>query len=98
MAGEDELMIYSDSRYSKGTVIVANDSRTNTYPTGVYRVFPKARTDYYSYTWVEGDRIDLVANYLLGTPFFWWKIMDFNPEIPDPFSISVGTVLRIPRV
>jgi hypothetical protein len=91
-------MIYSDSRYAKGTVVVAQDARDGTYPTGVYRVFPKARSEFYNYTWVQGDRIDLVSNHLLGSPFFWWKIMDFNPEINDPFTIPIGTVLRIPRV
>jgi hypothetical protein len=64
----------------------------------VYRTFPKARTNFYTYTWVEGDRIDLISNSLLGSPNFWWKIMDFNPEIINPFNIPVGTTLRIPSV
>lgn len=91
-------MIYSDSRYAKGNVIKAQDSRTGDYRTTVYRVFPKVKSNFYYYTWVENDRIDIVASALLGSPSHWWKIMDFNPEIIDPFNIPVGTVLRIPRV
>ena len=90
-------MIYSDSRYATGKVIVANDPRNNTYPTAVYRTFPTAKSGFYYYTWVENDRIDLIANEFLGSPESWWKIMDFNPEIIDPFDIQVGTVVRIPN-
>jgi len=91
-------MIYSDSRYASGTVLVANDPRNNTYPTAVYRKFPTARAGFYYYTWVNEDRIDIVSYKLLGTPLAWWKIMDFNPEIIDPFSIPVGATIRIPSV
>jgi hypothetical protein len=91
-------MIYSDSRYAKGKVIKAEDPRNGTYRLGVYRTFPSARAQFYWYSWVQGDRIDIVASRLLGNPAFWWKIMDFNPEILDPFSIPIGTQLRIPSV
>ncbi len=91
-------MIYSDSRYAKGLITKAEDPRTGTYRLGVYRKFPKARASFYTYTWMEGDRIDLISNALLGSPTFWWKIMDFNPEIINPFNIPVGTTIRIPSV
>lgn len=91
-------MIYSDSRYAKGTVLKVQDPRNSVYRLAVYRKFPKARSDFYWYTWVQGDRIDLVANRLIGSPNFWWKIMDFNPEILDPFSIPIGANVRIPSV
>lgn len=90
-------MIYTDSRYADGTLIKAQDARNGTYRLGVYRKFPSKIVDFYQYVWVEGDRIDMVANTLLGTPAFWWKIMDANPEIGNPTNIPVGTVLRIPR-
>jgi nucleoid-associated protein YgaU len=50
------------------------------------------------YTWQESDRIELVAYRFFKTPAVWWKIMDYNPEIGNPFDIPVGTVLRIPNV
>ena len=91
-------MIYSDSRYAKGFISKVEDPRNGIYRLAVYRKFPKARAQFYWYTWVQGDRIDQVAATLLGSPSFWWKIMDFNPEILDPFSIPIGVSLRIPSV
>jgi hypothetical protein len=91
-------MIYSDSRYANGAILKVQDARNEVYRLAVYRKFPTARANFYTYTWVEGDRIDRVAFDLLGSPTFWWKIMDFNPEILDPFSIPIGTSLRIPSV
>jgi len=91
-------MIYTDSRYATGTIIKAQDARTQTYRLGVYRTFPKAKFTFYYYTWTTGDRIDLVSEQLLGSPVFWWKIMDANPEIIDPFSIPIGATIRIPSV
>jgi hypothetical protein len=91
-------MIYADSRYAKGLITKVQDPRNDVYRLAVYRKFPTARAQFYWYTWVQGDRIDIVASELLGSPNFWWKIMDFNPEIIDPFSIPVGTILRIPSV
>lgn len=91
-------MIYSDSRYASGTVLKAQDARTGEYVTAVYRDWPVIRSPFYHYTWVEGDRIDRVADLLLGSPSFWWRIMDLNPEYLDPFTIPVGTTIRIPSV
>jgi hypothetical protein len=89
-------MIYTDSRYATGKVIKVQDARNSIYRLAVYRTFPTYRSNFYTYTWVEGDRIDQVSFSLLGSPSFWWKIMDLNPEIIDPFSIPAGTTLRIP--
>lgn len=91
-------MIYTDSRYAAGTAYRAHDARTNTYEITVARRFPVQKTGFYHYTWVERDRIDLVADEFLGAPELWWIIMDFNPEVIDPFDIPVGTVIRVPNV
>jgi hypothetical protein len=91
-------MIYSDSRYATGLVLRAEDPRSGSFKTAVYRKFPNIKAQFYYYTWVEGDRIDRVSTDLLGSPSLWWRIMDLNPEIIDPFSIPLGTTLRIPSV
>jgi nucleoid-associated protein YgaU len=62
----------------------------------VLRSFPSYKVTYFSYTWVETDRLDRVALRFLGAPTLWWQIMDVNPEIIDPLNIVPGTVLRIP--
>jgi hypothetical protein len=89
-------MIYTNSRYADGTILKALDPRTDEYKLTVYRNFPQTESNFYLYTWVEGDRIDAVANLTLGSPSFWWKIMDLNPEVIDPFDIPINTTIRIP--
>jgi prophage DNA circulation protein len=91
-------MIYTDSRYATGTIYKAHDSRKNVYSAAVARRFPIQSTKFYHYNWVENDRIDAIAHEFLGASEFWWTIMDFNPEINDPFDIPVGTTIRIPYV
>jgi hypothetical protein len=91
-------MIYTDSRYADGVVVRSFDARANTYGVTLFRQFPDSESEFYYYTWTQRDRIDLIANELLGDPSFWWVIMDYNPEILNPFDIPLGTVLRIPGV
>ena len=89
-------MIYLDSRYADGPLFKAYDSRTNTYELTVLRSFPSYKVTYFSYTWVETDRLDRLALRFLGASTLWWQIMDINPGIIDPLTIVPGTVLRIP--
>lgn len=91
-------MIFTDSRYATGTLYSAWNSRKSDTDVFVKRVFPNNRAKYFMYTWQESDRIELVAYRFFKTPAVWWKIMDYNPEIGNPFDIPVGTVLRIPNV
>lgn len=51
----------------------------------------------YGYVWKDGDRIDDLAAKFLGDPYSWWRIMDANPSIQDPWGIEVGTAIRIPK-
>ena len=90
-------MIYLDSRYADGTVFKAYDARNSTYQLTVFRNFPVYKTSFFTYEWVETDRIDDIALQFLGKSEFWWQIMDLNPEILDPLNILPGTHLRIPR-
>lgn len=90
-------MIYNDSRYATGRIFKAYDSRKQVFSTTVFRRFPTSTNTYSVYTWVERDRMDIVAEEFLGSPDSWWKIMDFNPEIIDPLNIPVGTIIRIPN-
>jgi hypothetical protein len=89
-------MIYTDSRYADGVVIKAFDSRKATFEITLFRQFSQSTSKFYYYTWTQRDRIDLVANELLGDSTLWWVIMDYNPEIGNPLDIQIGTVLRIP--
>jgi hypothetical protein len=89
-------MIYTDSRYADGIVVRSFDSRKLTYEVTLFRQFEESSSRFFYYTWTQRDRIDLVANELLGDPTLWWVIMDYNPEIANPLNIEIGAVLRIP--
>ena len=91
-------MIFHDSRYADSYIYKAYDSRRQKYEVAVERIFPSESSGFFYYTWVEGDRMDIVAQDFLGNPSFWWKIMDYNPEIIDAFDIPVGSLVRIPSV
>jgi hypothetical protein len=91
-------MIYSDSRYASGKVYRAFDPRNGFPQVGVRRVFPFVSSDYYYYVWVDGDRMDNLAYRITGSSDNWWKIMDYNPEVLDPYNIAPGTTIRIPIV
>jgi hypothetical protein len=89
-------VIYTDSRYANGIVVRSFDSRKAIFEITLFRQFSESTSKFFYYTWTQRDRIDLVANELLGDPTVWWVIMDYNPEISNPLDIPIGTVLRIP--
>lgn len=89
-------MITSDSRYTDSTLYLAYNGAKQQYDVAVLRNFPKASSQFFWYTWKNGDRIDILAQDLLGDGNSWWKLMDYNPEVLNPFNIEPGTQLRIP--
>lgn len=89
-------MIYSNSRYADGTFVKAYDSRRGKSYMTVLRKIGEIRAEFNFYEWEEGDRIDTIADKFSAKPGFWQDIMDINPEIINPYSIPVGTVIRIP--
>jgi hypothetical protein len=91
-------MITTDSRYANGNVFKTPGVRKNPYQVVVTRNFPQMIDNYFLYVWKEEDRIDLVANRFYGNTSLWWQILDFNPEILNPWEIPVGTTIRIPNV
>lgn len=90
-------MIFFDSRYATGEIRKALDSRNGKYRLTVFREWPNISATFIFYEWVDGDRIDVVAEKFFGRPEFWWRILDANPEVVDPVTIKPGTVLRIPN-
>jgi hypothetical protein len=90
-------VIFLDSRYADATIFKAWDSRKAQYNLTCFRRFPDYTKRYFIYEWVENDRLDNLANRFLSNPTLWFKILDINPEIIDPTSISPGTQIRIPN-
>ena len=89
-------MIYLNSRYADALVAGVVDARTAGNDTAVYRKFPGTTAkSYLTYTWVEGDRLDIVAAQHYSDPTQYWRILDDNPAILDPLHIKPGTSIRI---
>jgi len=91
-------VIFLDSRYADGNIFKAYNPLKKQYDLTVMRQFPELISEVAFYEWVETDRIDIVASRFFGDSTYWWKIMDFNPEIQNPMEIEPGTILRIPNV
>jgi nucleoid-associated protein YgaU len=48
------------------------------------------------YTWVAGDRLDVLAYKYYGDAQKWWVILDANPRYMTPWDIRTGDVISIP--
>ena len=51
---------------------------------------------YYEVSPAEENRIDLIANKLLGSPNYGWVISYFN-KIEDGYTVKPGTTLQVPK-
>lgn len=93
------MTIYTGSRYEYSLIdffAVKPGGAEN--PTVFYDFPDIGYLSYYTHTYVTGERLDQLAYKYYKRPGLWWLIMDHNPEIKNPFSITPGTLLRIPRV
>lgn len=85
------------SRYYDGQLAQIYNETSKSYDIAVFRDFPEnVNETYIEHTWVYGDNLSILANKYLGRAEYWWKIMEINPEITDPFSIEPGNIIRIP--
>jgi nucleoid-associated protein YgaU len=90
-------MIFTESRYASGNIFRAYRKISDSYEVTVTRNFPESTSQFVLYTCGDRDRIDQIAYNFYGNSFLWWRIMDYNPEIINPYHLMPGTVLRIPR-
>jgi|LakMenEpi03Aug12_release.lakeMendotaPanAssembly.Ray.scaffolds.fasta_scaffold00177_64 hypothetical protein len=87
------------SRYYDGKLAQIYNSKTKQYDIAVFKAeSDEVTSSYINYTWKYGDSLAALSDKYLGIPGYWWKIMEINPEITDPFSIEPGTVIRVPYV
>ncbi len=87
------------SRYFEGPLAQIPNKTTGEYDIAVYRDFTSVgQVNFLTHVWVYGDNLSSLAKKYLTTPLLWWKIMEVNPAITDPFSIEPGTEIRIPYV
>lgn len=92
-------MIYIGSRYEKQPVFYTIDSRSgNTRPTVVRTYVRPRRSTRPTETirWQEGARLDRVSQALFGSADRWWRLMDANPDILDPMTVTAGALVVLP--
>jgi len=53
---------------------------------------------YNKHIYVQGERLDQLAQNYYNKPALWWVILEANPALPDFQNIRPGTVLVIPNV
>jgi nucleoid-associated protein YgaU len=92
-------MIERVSRYYDGPLAQPKQKYTSLPTIAVYRKFAESTaTSYATYTWKEGDSYAALADRFFGNSKYWWKILEINPTLTDPFSITPGTRITMPYV
>jgi hypothetical protein len=90
-------LISSNSRYAQSSIITENVKGKDVQY--ITPSSPSAFTFKYNYYVVNGsDRIDNIGAAFFGDPTQWYLIGDANPQIMSWFSITPGTIIRIPSV
>jgi hypothetical protein len=91
-------MISNKSRYANSKIV----TETIAGKGDVVYITPSAPTAYtfrYIFYTVNGsDRIDDIANAYFSDPTQWHLIGDANPQVINWFSLTPGTIIRIPQV
>lgn len=91
------MTVSDSSRYRNAAVISTPDAKGDYHPTlySMIAADPR-RASFRPYVFSQGDRLDLIADQILGDPTLWWVIADLNPEHPNADEIPAGTVIRVP--
>lgn len=85
------------SRYSSTPVVDGNHYETWSDPTAPNPLGPEILdgVDTVEHVISAGERLDSLASIYYGDEELWW-IIALSNRIMDPFSLTVGTRLRIP--
>lgn len=93
------MSIFKGSRYEYSTIdYVATDASLVEEPIVLYTASDLGLTSYWEHTYVQGERLDSIANKYYKNPKYWWLIVEYNPEITDFIDITPGKILRVPNV
>lgn len=93
------MTIYTGSRYEYSDIDFFSIEIDGPENPVVFYDFPDVGLiNYTQHVFIQGERLDTLSEEYFNRPGLWWKIMNANPEIDNPFDIKPGTVLRIPNV
>lgn len=91
-------MISSKSRYASSTVTPGTNLMGNDIMV-IQFTQPKDASFNFTYHQVTAnDQVDLLANKNYGDPTLWWIIAKANPEVTDWMNLTVGILIRIPKL
>lgn len=90
-------MIFIGSRYENERVQYILDARSETTRPSVLRsaLTEEPRTSGYT-EWNSAFRLDQVADKISQDSERWWRIMDRNPELLNPWDLEPGTRVYLP--
>lgn len=91
-------MIVVGSRYEDGNLqpVLQMGRDAGTTKLAVFRAPTDSAPSRYALRFRSGERWDFIAMKTLGDSSLWWQVMDSNPEIIDPFSVTPGTRINVP--
>ena len=93
------MTIYSGSRYEYSTIdFYSIDPEKADNPVVFYEFSDLGLVQYWTHTYMLGERLDQIAYKYYKKAALWWLIPEFNPELDDFTNIPAGTKLRIPNV
>ena len=93
------MSIFKGSRYEYSAIdYVSTSSGKPAYPIVFYEFTPLSTITFFYHAYVQGERLDEIAQTYYKNPLFWWIIAEYNPEVLDFTAITPGTNLRIPNV
>lgn len=93
------MSIFQGSRYEYSTVdFISTETNGDSYPVVFYEFSNLGFISYTEHAYVQGERLDELSYKYYQRSGYWWWILEYNPNISDPFNIEPGTVLRIPNV
>ena len=93
------MPINQGSRYESSTVdYLSKNPYGSANPIVFYKFDTLENVTYTYHTYVAGETLYGLSNRYYKRPDLWWAIVEYNPEVVDFFSISPGTLLRIPNV
>lgn len=93
------MTIFKGSRYEYSVIdFVATNQSAQQHPIVFYYTGSFGLVTYREHVYVQGERLDQLANTYYKNPEYWWIIPEYNPQIEDFTNISPGTIIRMPNV
>ncbi len=97
----DNMVVNEDGQVAESTPVGVDAPSipvASTPRAGLWRGSLKSRFEPGMTEWKvgRGESLSLIAGAVFGRTRDWKKLVELNPEITDPNSISVGQVLRLP--